>query len=344
MDETTIPLDLNESYWLLDDQTLSLIRDIPRTFLGTYPSYDELTASIATYAAVAPGNVCVTPGSDEAIRATMRYCAKRKYRALLILPTFSGYEKVLMETPLETTRLYYIEKDGRFEFPLEETLSCIKEHKVDVVFLCEPNNPLGTVLGTVAFTSIVDAAREANILIVSDEAYGEYGGSSAVPYIERQPVIVLRTLSKAFGVPGIRVGYAIASNDIAKELISGLFGTLPWIISGPSGHAALVVLSRAKELALRRDMVIKERDAFATDLAKLSGMHVYASCGNFILARHERASAIAAALLSSNIRVGEGERKTWDKTARDVLRATLRMAVPAPEHRERVLDAIHSAL
>ncbi|MDR3571345.1 MAG: histidinol-phosphate transaminase [Candidatus Pacebacteria bacterium] len=339
-----IPLDLNESYWLLDDDTLALLRNMPRSAFSTYPSYDELTANIATYAGVPQESVCLTPGSDEAIRATVRYCAKRRYRTLLILPTFSGYEKVLMETPLETVRLYYREQDGTFVFPLEETLQCIRNKEVDVVFLCEPNNPLGSTLGDSAFSQILSAAREVGVLVVSDEAYGEYGGSSALQAVAQQPVIVLRTLSKAFGVPGIRVGYAITSREIAEELRSDLFGTLPWIIPGPSVYAANIVLSRVSELQQRKALIIEQRAVFATALARFPHLLVYPSSCNFILTRHSRANEICESLASAGIRVSAGERKTWDDTAKELLRETLRFAIPAPEHMAAVVGAIEQVL
>lgn len=344
VERSMIPLDLNESYWLLDEETLGLLRNIPATAFSVYPEYSGLTEDIATYINVPTEYICLAPGSDEAIRAVVRYCAKRKYRALLILPTFSGYERVLMETPLDTARLYYSEQDGEFVFPLDETLERIRRKEVDVIFLCEPNNPLGTVLGEQPLAAIMHAAQDSGVLVVSDEAYGEFGGTSVIPYVDKQPVVVLRTLSKAFGVPGIRVGYTISSPDIVKELKETLFGTLPWIISGPSIHTARIVLSRSKYLLERKDLMVKERNVFSAGLSAFPEMTVFPSHGNFILMRHPRASKVAALLLAANIRVGEGEKKTWDNDAKKILHSTLRMAVPSPEHRLLVFAAIHKAL
>lgn len=339
-----MPLDLNESYWLLDDATISKLSDLPRAALGVYPSYESLTEEIAGYLEVGSRAVCLTPGSDEAIRAVMQICAKRRYRALLPLPTFSGYERVLMETPLETARVYYREGDSNFLFPVEETLQSIRAREIDVVFLCEPNNPLGNTIEPAHYTAILNAAAEHDVLIVADEAYGEYGGSSAISRIGKQKIVVLRTLSKAFGAPGIRVGYSISDEEFAREMRTRIFGTLPWPIPGPSVHIARSILAHRAELSQRRALVIEERGYFTRALDAFEDITVFPSVTNFVLARVPEAKRTAAALFSAGIRVGIGEEKTWDAEARELLRSTLRFAVPSPDDRPSVIKALAGAL
>lgn len=338
-----IHLDLNESYWLLDDQTLSQMRDLPRESLGIYPDYSLLIQDVASYARAPQASVCLAPGSDEAIRASVKLCTARGYRAAFVLPTFSGYERVLMEIPLAHDRLYYREVSGGFEFPYDEVQAAISSGAIQAIFLCEPNNPLGSALDPLRYSVLLDAARDHNVLVVVDEAYIDFGGTSVQDRLGLQQLILLRTLSKAFGVPGIRVGYALSDPETTAALRSIIFGTLPWPIPGPSVHIARTALSFAPHIAMRRQEVISEGTRFAADLARISGMTVFPSVGNFFLSRHVRASEIAVSLSEQGILVGVGERKTWDPRSAALLKSTLRLAIPSPLDSARVIKALSEA-
>jgi len=339
-----IPLDLNESYWLLDDETYRKCCAIPKKYFGTYPDYKLLIADIARYVGVRPDMVTVAPGSDDAIEAIMEWCQERAPRALLPMPTFSGYERVLTKVPLQVSTTYYRESAGRFLFPLDDVMNTLHARNVDAIFLCSPNNPLGTSLERHEMDAILTAARESKTLVVVDEAYAEFSGESVIDRVMGQKLIVLRTLSKAFGAPGIRVGYSISSPDIARELAELILGVLPWPIPGPSVHMARTVLARADALKVRRDLVSKQRAIFFDGLSKIDGIAVYPSVGNFVLIRLAHATDVANAMLAKGIRAGVGEMKTWDHRSKEILTSTLRLTVPSPEDTPRVLLGLQDAI
>jgi histidinol-phosphate/aromatic aminotransferase/cobyric acid decarboxylase-like protein len=191
---------------------------------------------------------------------------------------------------------------------------------------------------------LLDAARDAGVLVISDEAYIEFAGQSAVGRVESQSLIIFRTLSKGFGVPGIRVGCAVASKAIADELRTIQFGTLPWPIAGPSVHAARVCLSRAAVLAERRAEFIQQTARFSRELAAFPDMLVYPSATNFILTRHPRATDIVEDAAGLNVRIALAEAKTADPRAKQLLRSTMRFAIPSPEDMPFVLQAISATL
>lgn len=339
-----IPLDLNESYWLLDDDTYKECTAIPKRVFGTYPDYSDLIDDIARYVGVPASMIAIAPGSDEAIRASVALCRAQKLTALVPLPTFSGYERVLMELPLEQLRVYYKEENGAFVFPFDETLDAIRLGTVGALFLCQPNNPLGTSLDRRAMYALLDAARTVGLTVIVDEAYAEFIGESVADRVSSQKLIVLRSLSKAFGVPGIRIGYSISDPETARALSETIRGTLPWPIAGPSVHIARTVLAHADTLARRRALLIEQREKFFASLRAIKSLTVYPSTANFILVRVRGAARIADALFQKGMRVGLGERKTRDPKSKAIMADTLRLTVPSPEDMPVFLAALKKAV
>jgi histidinol-phosphate/aromatic aminotransferase/cobyric acid decarboxylase-like protein len=141
--ESDMPLDRNESYWLLDDELLEATKAYGIRELSTYPDYGELKSELAQYAGVEPNQLCLTPGSDAAIESIARELVGKEGEALLPVPTFYGYESILDRASSTTLPITYTEKGSQFFFPKEELLEAIKSETVKALFLCNPNNPLG---------------------------------------------------------------------------------------------------------------------------------------------------------------------------------------------------------
>lgn len=335
-----MPLDRNESYWLLDTH----LENVARASLGskeysTYPEYEALTQSLATYAGVDVGRVLPTPGSDAAIEHVARMCAEEGKEILLPVPTFYGYESILARVGARVTPLFYTEREGVFVFPLEETIVALKSGPAKALFLCEPNNPLGCALSVQEFSQLIAAARNSGATLVSDEAYFEFSfGQSLVPFLGDLPdAIVIRTLSKSFGLSGLRVGYIIAAQHIVKKIRTRL---LPWPIAHPSVVAAVALLAHADEVRARRALVIAERDACITALRTISNITAYPSQTNFVLARVPHAEQLRAKLFEQGIRVAIGESMTQFPEAKSLLKDTLRIAIPAPESKAIFLNSV----
>lgn len=336
-----IPLDRNESYWLLDDELVEAARGFGVAELGTYPDYAELKVALAAYAGVPENCVLVTPGSDAAIEAIARaYVGKGE--AILPVPTFYGYESILDRVGAEIVAVPFESADGKPLFPLRRTLAAVATGKPKAVFLCNPNNPLGCGIESADAASILNAAATNDVITVSDEAYFEYSGRTLLPSLTLAPsLIILRTLSKAFGIAGARVGYAIASPEVIGTLEKQL---LPWPVAHESVAVALALLSRAARVKERRDAVIRARDAFARELANLPNVHVFPSETNFVLARAERARLAAEKLLGHGIRVAVGEDLSRFPEAKSLLTDTLRIAIPSPKDSTFVCQSIRDSL
>ncbi len=325
---------------MLDDEFVAAARaGEARELFSTYPEYGALREALARYAGVVPEQIFVTPGSDAAIEHIARAYVGGGGEALLPVPTFYGYESILARVGARVTPLTYTEQDGHFVFPLEETLVALAKGSAKVLFLCHPNNPLGSPLSATDMEALIAAARGSDTLIVSDEAYFEFSdGTTFLPYLSELPnLIVIRTLSKSFGLAGARVGYAIADPEIVKQLQRSL---LPWPVTHPSVAAALVLLERADAVGERRAIVIEARDRFADALSNILGIVVYPSQTNFVLVRLPHAEQVRDGFAAQGIQVAPGEQMTQFPEAKKLLKDTLRIATPSPSDSPIVLGAL----
>jgi histidinol-phosphate aminotransferase len=333
-----IPLDRNESYWLLTDELLSYCKEYDVRALSTYPRYDDLKQKLASYAGVSTDNLSLTPGSDAAIQEFARAYVGAGGLALLPVPTFYGYESILERVGANVLPVTYIEEDGRFVFPIEETCRLLETEQPQALFLCNPNNPLGSPIPDEYLERLCRATAVSGTLLVVDEAYYEYSGRTVVGRFADTPnLVIFRTLSKGFGIPGARVGYCIARPEIVKTMEALM---LPWPVAHTSAAAALALLGRIPEVTICRERTITEREHLKNALETWGGCTVYPSETNFLLIRVPDAARTAAVLKERGIAVATGDWMSKHADAKHLLASTLRIATPAPEDREQLIDIL----
>jgi len=232
--------------------------------LHTYPhgGYPRIAEAIAEYAGVAAENVVLGAGADDVIMLVVRSFAGRGDRVTIANePTYPLFQNAVWAAGAE-----------------------VGANEPVLTICCRPNNPTGE-LGE------LPATRP----LLVDEAYFEYSGVTALDLIEAE-VIVVRTLSKAFGLAGGRVGYALASRDTAAELNRR---------QGPAPVSTLSVALALAGLAAGRPDVgptIEERGRLAEELRRL-GLDPWPSHGNFLYVPLAGAEDLAESLLRSGIAV-----------------------------------------
>ena len=182
-----------------------------------------------------------------------------------------------------------------------------------MIFVCNPNNPTGTVVHAQELTSFLDRVP-ADCLVVLDEAYHEYVRDEAVPdgmtiYRDRPNVAVLRTFSKAYGLAGLRIGFLVANEPVVAAVRSTM---LPFTVNQIGQAAAIASLAAEDELMERVDLVVKERTRVREELIA-AGWTVPPTEANFVWLRlGERTMEFAAACEAVGIAVrpfaGEGVR------------------------------------
>lgn len=256
--------------------------------VNTYPhgGYTELVRAIAAYAGVDPENVVLGAGSDDLILLTARaFAGPGDCVAITSSPTYPMFEI--------GAALAGADRSAHAE--------------PAVTFLCRPNNPTGT----------LDAVPEGRPLVV-DEAYFEYCADTVVDRID-EGIIVLRTFSKAFGLAGGRVGYALASRDVAAELKAR---QNPAPISTLSASLAIAALADPPDVKPQ----VEERERLADGLRSL-GLETLPSWTNFVYAPTPEAASLQEALLRKGLAV----RKVADG---------IRISVRTPEDDDALLEAI----
>ena len=164
-----------------------------------------------------------------------------------------------------------------------------------LIFVCTPNNPTGTAVRRADLEAFVDGVPD-DVLVVIDEAYREFDRAAETPdglefALTRPNVLTLRTLSKAFGLAGLRVGYAVGDPRVVTALRKV---AIPFAVSSVAQAAALAALAARDELAPRWDQVVAERERVTVALRDL-GYQVPPSQANFVwLPLRERSAAFAA--------------------------------------------------
>lgn len=210
------------------------------------PDYQEATKLIASHEGLQQEQVLLTNGGAEAIFLVAQMFTGKK--ALIIQPTFSEYERACKVYHLELSYLT-LQPEKDFSFPLEKVLNKMEE--VDVVFLCRPNNPTGTVVDLHDIKALLEKGTKCNTMIVVDEAFIHFLPSHIedLSFLIEQysNLILLRSLTKIYAIPSLRLGFIIAKPailDIVKR------NQIPWSVNG-------VVISLLPSL-LTQDSFINE--------------------------------------------------------------------------------------
>jgi histidinol-phosphate aminotransferase len=290
----TIRLDANENPFG------SLVSGHPAINRYPDPQPAELRRRMADLYGVAPESLWVTRGSDDAIDLLIRaFCRAGVDSIGIVEPTFSAYAQFARVQGAEViaTRL-----TDDLKFDPDAVLAAMVPAAPKLLFLCTPNNPTGTPVDPADVRRI--AAALPDTLVVADEAYGEFSDYPSLA-VEAGPIdnlVVLKTLSKAYGLAGARVGCAIADPSII-DLLARV--SPPYPMPGPSIAAALATLGpeRMPVHAERIARLLAERDRLAEQLAGAAEVRRVQAGGNFLFLEVERPEELAQRLAAAAIRV-----------------------------------------
>lgn len=240
------------------------------------PMADDLRKVLAAYIGVSEDNILAGNGGDEMITYVLHTFLNEGDSILIHQPTFDMYEigaSILGAKAIKVKDLpgYVHDRQG--------ILQAIRENQPKITFLCNPNNPTGELLPADFIEECVKAAH--NIVLV-DEAYMEFADEeSVVSLIHQYPnLIVLRTLSKAFGLAGLRCGYLVGDKDLINAVAKV---KAPYNLNSLTQLLAEIAVSHKDAVLTIRDGIVKERERLSAELAKLPGVRSYPSRTNFIL-------------------------------------------------------------
>ena len=293
------------------------------------PQPSEVIARYAKYLGVDNDEVLATLGGDLAIELLIKaFCEGKKDKLLYCPPTFGMYQVTCDLYGVETVKVPLL---SDFSLDVEGIINNLDG--VKMVFLCNPNNPTANIMNIADIERILEATKDRAIVVV-DEAYIEFSdAASFAKRIKEFPHLALvRTLSKAFGLAGVRFGFAVACAPLINVLKRAIS---PYPLSVPSIAIAESCLSEegiAVMLENRQKLLESKAALVAALLEKTFVETVYPSESNFILVKLEDAKGLYEALKAQGIFVRY--------LSSECLKDCLRISIGLPQEHDTLLKAM----
>ena len=256
--------------------------------LQKYPDikYRRLRKNIADYLGVGDSQVIPGNGATEIIYLLMRNLSGR---LAIINPTFSEYRK-----GAEIARLSVVDfvMDWKKDFKLDLDEIYRRKDEFDSIFICNPNNPDGSVR---EIKKLLEFAEKEGKLLIVDETFIEFADSekdrSLVNMVEKSKnLFIIRAVTKFFGIPGIRLGYGISSN---RELLQKMYDEKePWTINSFADSASDFIFKEEEYIRKSKEYFSKERVCMINEINKIDGIKAFNSDANFILVRFENKNVL----------------------------------------------------
>ena len=319
-------LHANELPWRAEtDRSLAGLNRYPE------PHPQELAARLAALYGVSPSRLLPGRGSDESIDLVVRgFCRAGIDNVIICPPTFGMYAVAARIQGAEVREVPLL-RERDFALDAEAVLAACDTH-TRIVFLCSPNNPTGNALERAAIEKLLRALA-GKALVVVDEAYIEFSGESSLTdsLDPHRNLVVLRTLSKAFGLAGARVGSLIADAAIVALLAKVI---PPYSIPQLTIEAVFATLAPA-QLAVQRERVAQvraERERLRAALAEKSSVRkLWPSVANFLLTDFVAPEQALAAARGAKLLI---------RDMRNVSPQSLRISVGTPEQNDRLLRSL----
>jgi histidinol-phosphate aminotransferase len=282
--ERIIKLDGNENPYGPSPRALAALADYERYHIYPDPEHALLREAVQDYIGVDKAHIIFGNGSDELIDLVMRLFLGRGDAIINCPPTFGMYSFDAAICGAEVVR---VPRRADFSLNVEGILQSSK-FKVQsskfkltkkLLFINSPNNPDGSLTSREDLLQLL----ELPLVVVIDEAYAEFSGTSLVDLVPEYPnLIVLRTFSKWAGLAGLRIGYGVFPLGIIRHLWKI---KQPYNVNVAAQAAALASLEDLEYLQANVQRIVAERERLYSELGKFDFLHPYPSQSNFILCR-----------------------------------------------------------
>jgi histidinol-phosphate aminotransferase len=296
--------------------------------LNRYPDpyQRELRDVIANINGVTVENVFVGVGSDEVIDLLMRvFCEPKRDSVILLEPTYGMYR---VAASIQDVQIHSCLLTDKFQIDLDAVKNTI-EPTTKLIFCCSPNNPTANLLNQ---EDVIELCKLGAMVIV-DEAYVDFSQSTSIgkQSLKHPNLIVLRTLSKAWGLAGIRLGYCIADPIVISYMMKV---KAPYNINALTNQAALQALRKGEEVRRTIDSIVKEREWLSANMATIRCIEqIFRSDANFILVRCKNATALYKYLTAKEIIVR-------NRSTEPLLQNCLRITVGTRKENEQLILAM----
>ena len=270
----SVKLDANEGSREL---YLDLLKELANSdlTLNLYPddNYTDLKRAINNYVGYEAKNITVGNGSSELLDLCVKTFVDKDELILSLDPTFSMYS---IYAQVFSAKYIGAKAEEDFALNVDSIIAEIKENNPKLVILCNPNNPTGTVLTKDEVRKIV---KSTDALIALDEAYMEFSDESLIDEVmDYDNLLIVKTLSKAFSLAGIRTGYIVANENIINSIEKV---RAPYNLNSLSAYIATKALENKDKMKSYIECLIKERENIYNTLVDL-GVKAYKSGANFV--------------------------------------------------------------
>lgn len=293
------------------------------------PRQKALKAHISALKGIAPARIFIGNGSDEAIDLCFRiFCTPGVDNAIAIRPSYGMYR---VAADINDVEVREVQLNDDFSLPVEALLARA-DSRSKLLFLCSPNNPTGKCF---PLTQMEEILRRFGGMVVVDEAYIDFAEQpSLLTLLDKYPnLIVLQTLSKAYGMAGLRLGLAFASEEVMQHFANVKY---PYNINLAAMELAEKLLAR--DVRSEIEMIKKERARAAKALADMPCVYrVYPSDANFLLVKVHDADALYDCLIAGGVIVRNRSRVPGCENC-------LRITLGTPEENDRMLALVKGQL
>ena len=330
----SVKINQNENPWDVPDNVKAeTLRRLGTRPWSRYPEFvaTSLQESLAKFASWTADGVIAGNGSNELIQSLLMVTVNESKRVLISEPTFALYRQV---TKVLDGQVVSVPLKATFQFDVTALTDAVQDSKPEVVILCSPNNPTGSLIEDVDLIQVLKAAPG---LVVIDEAYHEFAGHSVVPLLKDFPnLVVLRTFSKAMGLAGMRIGYLLAAPQLVTEIRKAV---LPYNLNVFSQTVAEVAIEMYEaELQPLVKRIIAERERVFAELSVIEGLQPVASRANFMIVRTTmEPRQLFNELLARDILVR-------DVSGYPMLKEYFRFNVGTPQENDRLIQSLNEIM
>lgn len=321
MDQNESPFDLPVLY------KKRILKKLGALSWNRYPTpfADSVAEALAKKYRWSKDGIVVAGGSNILIQALMA-ASSLKGTTIVLDPGFYLYE---IESRLFENRIIKVPMGLELAaFPKEALLAAIAAERPSLILIANPNAPTGTLF---ALKDIYEIAEQAPCLVVVDEAYFEFSGLTAMEGLNRYPnLVVVRTLSKAFGLAGVRLGYLLSTPALAREIKKVI---LPFSVSSLQIEIAMAMLKNNKWVHGNIRNILRERQRLEKEMRQIKNLEVVPTAANFIAFRGPRDKVTFQNLLNAGVVVRDISRPGF-------LEGMLRVTVGAPQENNAFLKAL----
>jgi histidinol-phosphate aminotransferase len=325
--EDVIRLNANENPYGAFDKVSEALTNLD---LHLYPDTQQrkLRAALSDYTGQPAERIIAGAGGDEIIDLLMRLFVAPGQKVLDCEPTFGMYA---FSARMVEAEIVSVPRNDTWDIDIPAMLEAIDD-KARIVFLASPNNPTGNLLTE----SDARALLETGVVVVADETYHEFSGSTLAHLLEEyENLVILRSFSKWAGIAGLRVGYAIASESLIGHLMDI---KQPYNINIAGEAAVLAALEHRNELLKRASSLIDQRKRLEAAIDDIDGISYYPSDGNFLLCKFDNRTAEEAY-------VGLAKHGIFVRRfSQPVLDHSLRISAGTPEQTDRVIAALRTVV